>query len=225
MEILYAKIGYKFKNPALLSNALRHRSASKDNNERLEFLGDAVLGLVVSDFLFQHKPKSSEGELSRIRASLVQQSTLVAIARDLQLGDYLVLGAGELKSGGGNRESILADAVEALICAIYLDAGLDVCTTIVMRWLESHLHDLPILQSMKDPKTRLQELLQRQKAALPVYEIDEVSGKDHLQNFRVTCTVDVLNHVVTGTGSNRKHAEQNAAAAALELLDQSNGRK
>ena len=218
MEQLYSKIGYQFKNSALLVKALRHRSIGKDNNERLEFLGDAVLGLIIAEYLCKQFPDADEGDLSRIRASLVQQSTLAAIARELDLGTYLVLGPGELKTGGADRESILADALEALVCALYLDAGLIVCAATIERWFAARLNAMDALKQIKDPKTRLQELLQALKAPLPVYTVTKVTGKDHLQKFVVSCNIKLLGKAVAGIGNNRRLAEQNAAAAALQLL-------
>lgn len=222
MENLYSRLGYRFNDPTLLARALRHRSAGKDNNERLEFLGDAVLGFVIAEALFTRFPEAPEGELSRVRASLVQQATLASIARDLKLGEHLTLGPGELKSGGGSRESILADAVEALISAIYLDGGMAVCSARVMEWLGPRLAALRE-DSAKDPKTRLQELLQAKRAALPVYAIREISGKDHQQTFVVTCEVPLLKETLLGSGSSRKIAEQNAAQAALVKLGSQHG--
>jgi ribonuclease-3 len=219
---LQSRLGYQFTDPALLDRALRHRSAGRDNNERLEFLGDAVLGFIISEALFKQFPGAPEGELSRVRASLVQQATLAAIARELQLGEYLILGPGELKSGGASRDSILADALEALISALYLDGGMALCTTRVMDWFGSRLTDLGATTG-KDAKTRLQEFLQARHAPLPVYAIREVAGKDHQQTFVVSCLVPLLGETLTGSGSSRKIAEQNAALAALELLDRSHG--
>ncbi len=221
MDELYSRIAYQFKNPALLVKALRHRSVGKDNNERLEFLGDAVLGLIIAEYLCKQFPNADEGDLSRIRASLVQQSTLAAIARELHLGEYLVLGPGELKTGGADRESILADALEALVCALYLDAGLSVCSATIEHWFAPRLNAMEALKQVKDPKTRLQEMLQSLKAPLPVYTVTKVTGKDHLQKFVVSCNIKLLRTVVTGTGHNRRLAEQEAAAAALQLLSKS----
>jgi ribonuclease-3 len=218
VEKLYSKIGYQFKNPALLVKALRRRSIGKDNNERLEFLGDAVLGLIIAEYLCKQFPNADEGDLSRIRASLVQQSTLAAIARELDLGSHLVLGPGELKTGGADRESILADALEALVCALYLDAGLSVCAATIERWFAARLNAMDALKQIKDPKTRLQELLQALKAPLPVYTVTKVTGKDHLQKFVVSCNIKLLGKTVAGIGNNRRLAEQNAATAALQLL-------
>jgi ribonuclease-3 len=218
LDKLTTSLGYKFKDPALLARALRHRSAGKDNNERLEFLGDAVLGFVVADFLCKQFPAATEGELSRIRAALVQQATLAAIARDLKLGESLILGPGELKTGGGNRDSILADALEALISAIYLDAGMNACRDLVQAWFAPRLAEQEKPDAGKDAKTRLQELMQARKLALPIYEIQEVSGKEHQQVFVVSCRVALLNAPLSGTGHSRKVAEQNAAEAVLASL-------
>ncbi len=222
MEELYKNIAYRFTDPALLVKALRHRSVGKDNNERLEFLGDAVLGLIIAEYLCRQFPDADEGDLSRIRANLVQQSTLAAIARELNLGSYLVLGPGELKTGGANRDSILADALEALVCALYLDGGLQTCAATIERWFCARLLDMGALKQVKDPKTRLQELLQSLKAPLPVYAVTKVTGKDHLQKFVVSCHIKSLGETVTGTGNNRRVAEQNAAIAALQILGKSN---
>lgn len=218
MEKLTARLGYQFRDPALLARALRHRSAGKDNNERLEFLGDAVLGFIIADMLSARFPSATEGELSRVRAALVQQATLAAIARDLHLGESLALGPGELKTGGANRDSILADALEALICALYFDAGMDRCRELVQSWFIPRLPAQQKPDSGKDAKTRLQELLQARKGALPVYEIQEISGKEHQQTFVVSCRVALLGEAVVGTGPSRKVAEQNAAEAVLARL-------
>jgi ribonuclease-3 len=218
LEKLHARLGYQFRDPALLARALRHRSAGKDNNERLEFLGDAVLGFIIADALCRQFPVAAEGELSRVRAALVQQSTLAAIARQLHLGEHLTLGAGELKTGGAERDSILADALEAVISALYLDAGMPRCAELVLGWFAPRLSELQSVAAVKDPKTRLQEYLQARKAALPVYEIREVTGRDHQQNFIVSCFVPALGEAVTGVGSSRKVAEQQAAEAVLARL-------
>jgi ribonuclease-3 len=212
------RLGYQFKDPALLARALRHRSAGRDNNERLEFLGDAVLGFIIADFLIERFPTAAEGELSRIRAALVQQATLASIARELKLGESLTLGPGELKTGGANRDSILADALEALISALYLDAGLDACRALVQSWFIPRLAEHQRPDAGKDAKTRLQEALQARRLALPVYEIQEVRGKEHEQVFVVGCRVALLDAPVSGTGHSRKIAEQNAAEAVLASL-------
>ncbi len=218
MDKIKTRLGYQFKDPALLARALRHRSAGRDNNEKLEFLGDAILGFIIADFLCEQRPTAAEGELSRLRAALVQQATLASIARDLQLGASLILGPGELKTGGANRDSILADALEALICAIYLDAGMDACRKLVQAWFMPRLAEQERPDAGKDAKTRLQEALQAKKLALPVYEIQEISGKEHEQMFVVSCRVSLLTAPVSGKGHSRKVAEQNAAEAVLASL-------
>jgi ribonuclease-3 len=223
VEILARKLQHEFKDPALFRQALTHCSAGKHNNERLEFLGDAVLGLTVSELLYERYPDASEGQLSRIRATLVQQSTLATIARSLRIGEVLVLGAGELKSGGANRDSILADALEALISALYLDGGLAVCRAHIALWFEPLLTELKPVEQGKDPKTTLQEIMQARKLALPVYSVIETRGKDHEQVFVVQCTVVLLQDPVKGTGVTRKVAEQQAAASVLAMLGSVNG--
>lgn len=219
MTTLSDRIAYQFSNPALLQQALCHRSAGKPHNERLEFLGDAVLGFIVSDLLYRRYPSASEGELSRLRSQLVQRSTLADIARELRLGDELRLGPGELKSGGSQRESILADAVEALVSAVYLDGGLAVCTARLEQWLGARLNDVVAAEAIKDAKTRLQEWLQARRQPLPVYSVTNISGSDHQQSFFVTCLVQTLSEPVSGMGNSRKEAEQAAAALALKLLE------
>ncbi len=223
VEKLARRLQHSFHDPALLQRALTHCSAGKQNNERLEFLGDAVLGLVISELLYQRFPDASEGQLSRIRASLVQQSTLAGIARSLQIGDELVLGLGELKSGGANRDSILADALEALLSALYLDGGLQVCRDHIALWFEPLLTGMQPVQQAKDPKTTLQEFLQARRLALPVYSVVETRGQDHQQEFVVHCSVVLLREPVEGIGSSRKEAEQQAATVVLGRIGAVNG--
>lgn len=220
MTTLHTRLGYQFRNPALLEQALCHRSAGKPHNERLEFLGDAVLGFIVSDLLYHRFPDAAEGDLSRLRSRLVQRSTLALIARQLRLGDELKLGFGELKSGGAQRESILADAMEALVCALYLDAGLAVCSEKLQQWLAPLIDDSTHGEAVtKDAKTRLQEWLQGHRHPLPVYTVAAISGSDHAQQFTVTCDVALLGAPVIGTGNSRKEAEQQAAALVLQQLE------
>jgi ribonuclease III len=214
-----ARLAYQFKDPALLDQALRHRSAGKPNNERLEFLGDSVLGFLVSDLLYRQFPAANEGELSRIRALLVQRSMLAEIARQLHLGEELKLGSGELKSGGAQRESILADAMEALVSALYLDGGLDLCREKLQLWLGDKLSTFTSLDHSKDAKTRLQEWLQARRKPLPAYHVVSITGSDHQQLFTVSCSVTLLSHAVTSQGSSRKEAEQLAAALVLRQLE------
>jgi len=213
---LIERIGYRFAEPALLEDALTHCSAGACNNERLEFLGDGALNFFIAAELYQRKPHFREGELSRLRASLVRGETLADIARRLELGDFLILGSGELKSGGFRRDSILADALEAIIGAIYLDGGFDACRDCVRRLFDQLLDDLPDAQQLKDPKTRLQEYLQGRGLALPDYQLLATSGKAHEQQFRVECRVTELALSAQATASSRRKAEQSAAAALLD---------
>lgn len=215
---LFEKLSYTFKDIDLLERALRHRSAGKDNNERLEFLGDAVLGLVVAEALAQAFPGAREGELSRMRANLVKGTTLAKIAQEFALGDYVLLGAGELKSGGHRRESILADAVEALIGAMYNEAGFDTTRVVVRGWFLARLQALSRGDKLKDPKTRLQEYLQSQNVALPVYELVEQAGMHHEQLFVVSCSTELMEQAVSARAASRKKAEQAAAELMLSQL-------
>ncbi len=217
-EKLAQHIGITFASPELLEMALRHRSAGNMNNERLEFLGDAVLNLVIANQLYTMHSKATEGELSRWRASLVREESLAVIARELDLGRYLVLGPGELKSGGFRRDSILADALEATIGAVYLDQGFDVAQALLVRLFERMLQDLPDAASLKDPKTRLQEWLQGGKRELPSYEVTSIRGQAHKQVFEVTCTLSDTQQTAVGRGSSRRKAEQAAAESMFEML-------
>ncbi len=201
----------------LLQQALTHRSKSNMNNERLEFLGDSVLGLTISAELYKRYPDTDEGALTRLRARLVRKETLAAIARNMDLGEYLRLGTGELKSGGFDRDSILADALEAIFGAAYEDGGIDAGSTMVLHLYQPVLQDITPRSSAKDPKTRLQELLQKQHLPLPTYNMINVSGKAHKQTFEVECIVDGIDPV-TGKGSSRRRAEQDAAGQAYNLL-------
>lgn len=210
-------LGCRLPDPALLDEALTHRSFSSRNNERLEYLGDAVLSFVVAGMLYREFPGASEGELSRFRSSLVSGESLGAIGLDLGLGDHLRLGEGELKSGGFRRASILADALEALVGAIYLGAGLDAARAAVERLLRPRLAALATAADLKDPKTRLQEFLQADGLALPRYEVLEVSGEPHDQRFRVRCSAEELGLAAEATGTSRRRAEQDAAEQLLAL--------
>lgn len=212
---LSKQIGYTFKNESLLEQALTHRSVGSKNNERLEFLGDSILNFVIADALFQQFPENSEGDLSRLRAHLVNGDTLADIARDLKLGDFLRLGAGELKSGGFKRDSILADAVESILGAIYTDSDLAVCKKIILNLYVDLLKDIPDPQQLKDAKTQLQELLQARKIPIPVYKVIRISGKAHDQNFDVECVIESLGVSSQGIGHSRRKAEQLAAKAAI----------
>lgn len=199
-----------------MEEALTHRSASAHNNERLEFLGDALLNLIIAEYLFQRYPKAAEGELSRLRASLVKGETLADLARELKLGDWLRMGPGELKSGGYRRESILSDALEAVIGAVYLDGGFGACRDLVLRLYEDWLARLSSASELKDPKTRLQEYLQARQRPLPVYNVLEIHGEPHAQSFTVECVVVDLRTIAVG--SSRRKAEQEAARLLLEQM-------
>ena len=211
------EIGYQFKNEKLLEHALRHRSAGDMNNERLEFLGDAVLSVIMAQALFQHHPTASEGELSRMRSNLVSGVHLAELAKQLDLGAHLQLGLGEVKSGGHQRESILADALEALIGAIYLDSDLETCRCCVFKWYGERLDELSEMHPAKDAKSQLQEWVQAHKFPLPTYTA-LISGKPHEQTFVVTCEVQGLPHATSGTSTSRRKAEQFAARHYLEFL-------
>lgn len=217
---LEQRLGYHFRDDELLAEALTHRSAQSRNNERLEFLGDSALNFVIADELFHRCPQESEGTLSRLRASLVNRTSLAELARDLQLGDYLRLGSGEIKSGGHRRESILADTLEAVIGAAYLDSGFEACRTLICGLYQQRLQQLPAIADLKDAKTRLQEYLQGQKQPLPSYTVLEVSGKAHDQHFKVECVVSGVGMKAEGQASNRRQAEQQAAEAMLLQLQQ-----
>ena len=212
-------IGHEFRNPDLLTQALTHRSAGAPHNERLEFLGDALVNLFVAEALYEHWPQADEGALTRARAELVRESALAPIARQLELGARLILGPGEMKSGGHRRDSILADALEAVVAAIYLDAGFETCRTVVMPWFKAAMEALPPPHKVgKDPKTRLQEWLQGRQKPLPVYALLSESGEDHAKMFLITCTLQQPPLVTQGEGSSRRVAEQAAAEAALQAL-------
>lgn len=215
---LLERFDYRFRDPALLETALTHRSAGARNNERMEFLGDAVLGYLISAELYERFPKATEGQLSRLRASLVRGETLADIASQLELGEQLILGPGEMKSGGFRRRSILADAFEALIGAIYLDSDMDTVRKVVLPLFASRLEECDPSRVIKDPKTRLQEYLQARGAPLPEYTVQAITGKAHNQTFAVACHIEGLAEQPVGTGSSRRAAEQAAAEQALELL-------
>ena len=212
-------IGHPFTDPGLLRQALTHRSAGTPNNERLEFLGDSIVNQMVAEALYLRWPKADEGGLTRARAELVREGALAVIARKLELGDRLILGQGEMKSGGHRRDSILSDALEAVVAAIYLDAGFHACRAVVLPWFEDAMAALPANgRPQKDPKTRLQEWLQGRQKALPQYELVSESGDDHAKIFQVRCRLTDPAMTSEGAGSSRRLAEQQAAAAALEKL-------
>lgn len=218
LERLQKKLGYQFHHLDYLIQALTHRSAATKNNERLEFLGDSILNFTIGKVLYDKFPKANEGELSRMRATLVREQTLAIIARKFDLGDYLKLGPGELKSGGFRRESILSDCVEAIIAAIYLDQNMAKAMEKVEDWYSDLLKDISPGDSQKDPKTRLQEFLQGRKLPLPEYDVLDIKGEAHNQTFRVTCKVINMEELFIGTGTSRRKAEQNAAEKVLESI-------
>ncbi len=212
-------LNYRFKHLDLLEQALTHRSCSRNkNNERLEFLGDSVLNMVISQHIYQREPGADEGDLSRIRASLVNEEALARVARDLGLGDFIYLGGGELKSGGFRRASILSDTLEAIIGAIYLDSGFEQARDTILFLYRNYLRTLPDTDTLKDAKTRLQEYLQSKQLDLPEYTVIKTTGKSHDQVFTVSCSVASLQLQYSGTGSSRKKAEQSAAKQTLDQL-------
>ena len=214
-------LGYEFRDPDLLRRALTHRSAGSPHNERFEFLGDSLLNLIVAEALFQRWRSVDEGVLTRARAQLVRGSTLAQIAREFDLGKHLVLGPGEMKSGGHRRESILADALEAIIAAIHLDAGFERCREVVLGWFGQRLDELPVAKLGKDAKTRLQEWLQGRGYKRPDYALTATEGEDHNRVFQVACSVPEFDIVVDGSGSSRRAAEQQAAKRALAQIEAS----
>jgi ribonuclease-3 len=215
------RIGHRFASPGLLAQALTHRSAGVPHYERLEFLGDSLVNLVVAEALYARWPRADEGALTRARAELVRESALAAIARGLDLGSRLTLGPGELKSGGHRRDSILADALEAVVAAIYLDSDFDHCREVVLPWFEPALDALPPPNKVgKDAKTRLQEWLQARQQPLPVYTLEAEHGEDHAKLFRVRCDLPGRPGVsAQGSGGSRRAAEQAAAESVLERLE------
>jgi ribonuclease III len=213
------ELNYRFRDPALAQLALTHRSVGKPNNERLEFLGDALLGAIIAEMLYEVHPKASEGELSRLRAQLVNGQALAVVARELDLGDGLKLGPGELKSGGFRRDSILADAFEAMMAAVYLDGGFDACRETVRGLFSERIAALH--RSSKDAKTRLQEWLQAKGLPLPQYELVASHGEDHAKTFDVSCTIaEPLALAAEAHGGNRRAAEQDAAESVLNQLQE-----
>lgn len=215
---LRKSLDFEFTDTGLLRQALTHRSASGANNERLEFLGDAVLDFVVSDVVFTAHPDAPEGDLSRLRSSLVKEASLARLASDLGLGEFLVLGSGERKTGGHRRESILADALEAIFGAVYLDAGFEAARSVIERVFGERLQNFPAVDELRDSKTRLQEWLQARQRGLPDYELLEVTGQPHRQTFEVVCSIGVEAPATRGTGTTRRKAEQEAARKMLDRL-------
>jgi ribonuclease-3 len=219
---LKESLDYEFADARLLALALTHRSAPGDNNERLEFLGDAVLDFVISEVVFRTHPQAPEGDLSRLRASLVNDVALAEIAAHLGLGEHLYLGSGERKSGGHRRDSILADALEAIFGAVYLDAGFDAAREVIEHVYGKRLHEFPDVDDLRDPKTRLQEWMQARQMGLPDYELLQVTGKAHQQTFKVSCKVGET--ASTGDGTTRRNAEQQAAELMLGQLRSADSR-
>ncbi|PCI08500.1 MAG: ribonuclease III [Gammaproteobacteria bacterium] len=219
IDILLKKLEYSFVDATLLDEALTHRSYASINNERLEFLGDSILNFVIAHELFKRHPNVQEGDLSRLRANLVDKESLAEIAIKLNLGDVIKLGSGELKSGGFRRPSILADAVESIIGSVYCDSGFTSARDLIVRLYSQRLAAPTDLQSLKDPKTCLQELLQSRRFALPDYQVVNVSGQAHAQVFHVRCTINKMNIEVKGKGKSRRKAEQMAAQEAIAQVD------
>lgn len=217
---LLAALNYQFKDTSLLELALTHRSVGQLNNERLEYLGDALLGFVIADHIFKRFVNSPEGELTRMRANLVKKETLAKLAKKLDLGSYLYLGTGEKKSGGWRRDSILANTFEALIGAIYLDSDFTSCKNCLLDIYKDLLQDISPDSHTKDPKTRLQELLQARKLALPIYNTIKEEGEAHLKTFTVECKIESVKNSIVATGRSKRIAEQSSAEQALQLLEE-----
>ena len=215
ITVLLKKLEYSFNNIELLNEALTHRSYAAKNNERLEFLGDGILNFVIAHELFKQYPDVQEGDLSRLRANLVNKESLAIIANQLQLGDVIRLGSGELKSGGFRRPSILADAVESIFGAVYCDGGFESCRALIVRLYTTRLASPTDLQSLKDPKTQLQELLQSRRFPLPDYQVTNITGQAHAQIFHVRCSIKQMDIEVDGEGKSRRKAEQIAAEKAI----------
>lgn len=216
---LLSRLGYRFTDPTLLEQALTHRSAGSHHNERLELLGDALLDLVIAEALYLAFPHAREGELSRLRAALVRQDSLAGIARGLELGRFLDLGEGELRSGGESRDSILADALEALCAAVYLDGGFLAAQGLIRSLFSEPLVGISAQGGIKDPKTRLQEQLQAVRRQLPEYRVVDIQGSPHAQSFRVMCLLDDTGQATEGTGTSRRRAEQDAAAQMIAVIE------
>ena len=219
IDNLRSRIGYQFKNAAVLTQAITHRSFSANNNERLEFLGDSVLNFIIAHQLYNRFNKLPEGDLSRLRAALVKESTLSEIASGLNIGESLKLGEGELKSAGWKRPSILADALEALVGAVYLDGGFSAAETLVLKLFEQKLANIDPKIIDKDAKSQLQEYLQGKKIELPEYGVVSIDGEAHAQTFKIECVIQKLHISTVGEGTSRRIAEQQAAQLALETIN------
>ncbi|GJM12441.1 MAG: ribonuclease 3 [Pseudohongiella sp.] len=223
LENLQQSLAYQFSNPELARLALTHRSANAAHNERLEFLGDSLLGFIVAKMLYARNPEASEGDLSRMRAALVNKNALAAAAREIGLGEHILLGTGEANSGGRDRDSILADAVEALIAAIFMDGGMKPCEAFVRKISERKLAQDTSKTKRKDAKTRLQEFLHARGSSLPSYEVVKTSGVAHAQVFHVGCRVESLGAEALGSGSSKREAEQAAAKKILDEIEAKSG--
>lgn len=219
LKHLQQRLGYEFRDQALLSLALTHRSCGSQNNERLEFLGDAVLGLIMASFLCTNFPEVREGELSRMRSHMVCAESLAKVARQLELGPHLLLGAGEVKSGAHRRDSILGDTVEAIIGAVYTDSSFEDVRDCVLRWFKSLLDVAEKIRPTKDPKTSLQEFLQQRAQPLPDYKVIEAGGEPHRRLYTVSCKIDLLNLEFTATSTSRRKAEQMVAEQFLDVIE------
>jgi len=215
---LQKKLGYDFRDERLITTALTHRSYDKNHNERLEYLGDSILGFIIAEILYHHFPDQPEGVLTRFRASLVKRETLAKVARSLNLGDYLLLGTGEKRSGGWRRDSILSNTLEAIIGAIYLDSDLSSCKSFVSALYEDYISNMSPEKQNKDPKTVLQEYLQARKLELPDYIVVAEEGEAHNRRFTVECRIEALNSTTTAQGKSKRAAEQTAAQKILEVL-------
>lgn len=216
--VLCGQLGHVFSQPQLLQRALTHRSYAPEHNERLEFLGDSILGCVIAKYLYSSYPHLSEGDLSRLRSNLVKEETLALLAQQINLGSQLLLGEGELKSGGFRRPSILADAMEALFGAVFMDAGFAAAEQAVLRFFVPYLEKVDVQTLGKDPKTLLQEYLQGKRIPLPSYSVIGTQGEAHAQLFQVECAVPSLNIATRGEGNSRRNAEQQAALAAYQII-------
>ena len=219
LKKLESHLTYRFVDGDLLRLALTHRSFGSANNERLEFLGDSILNVVITQTLFERFPRATEGQMSRLRAKLVRRATLANIARQLSLGDFMVMGPGELRGGGFARDSVLSDAVEAIIGAIFIDGGLDVAQKKILLWYKARLSELSLSEAERDAKSKLQEYLQAKGLPLPRYEVIDISGLDHEQIFTVACSSEILPESVLGEGGSRRIAEQKAAKLAVAFLE------
>ncbi len=218
ISALEKKLGYEFKQPNLLQLALTHRSKGSEHNERLEFLGDGVVNFVIAEILFHQFQKATEGDLSRWRATLVNRDTLAEVAKKFDLGPHLLLGPGEMRSGGSERSSILSCAMEAVIGAVYLDGGYQAAHDCIAAWFEDLLHSLSSPSSHKDPKTLLQEYVQSHRYDLPTYTVESIEGEAHQQLFVVSCQIEGVSGKTLGRGTSRRRAEQEAAQGMLEVI-------